>query len=68
MSDPLRDLATRRWRQNAERQMRREWTRRLFASFFFGLGATLLVAISAEMMVQWVAQSSVEKIEKGLQR
>lgn len=62
----LREIAKLRWRQHAERQMRREWTRRLFASFFFGLGATLVIALTAEMMVQRITHSSVEKIDKGL--
>jgi hypothetical protein len=67
MSDPLRTLARRRWRENSEHHMRRAAMRRMWSIFFLALGVTLCGLLIVEIVAQRITAHDRAAIERGLQ-
>jgi hypothetical protein len=67
MIDKLRDLATRRYRENDLRAIRLASWRRFLSAFLFGIAITTLGVLTISTAVRRVAQPTTTEIEKGLQ-
>jgi hypothetical protein len=68
MTERLRDLSARRYRENDLRAIRLAAWRRFLSAFLLGVALTVLAALTISTVAQRAAQPITSPIEHGLHR
>lgn len=68
MSERLRDLSARRYRENDLRAIRLAAWRRFLSAFLFGVAITALAVLTISTAARKIARPTTSSIERGLQQ